>query len=248
MGVDLFPDGKTCNFDCPYCDVYTAPGEPPFDPAELDREFEEFFRVQYPAFLPDHPLRDIALSGSGEPTLSPHLAEALDSMRRARDQWAPSAGLVLITNSTMLGDPKTAEILGRRVEEAGLTVWAKLDAGGETMYARMSRSSVPFAELTDGLLAFSRGHPVILQTMLCQTDGDGPSPADLEEYAGTVSSLAERGARFREIHLYTTARPSMVGHTEALSDDELRPAARKIAEIVRGVPVRLFGASGELTS
>ena len=30
LGVDLFPDRKTCNFDCPYCEIF------PFDAPEAE--------------------------------------------------------------------------------------------------------------------------------------------------------------------------------------------------------------------
>ena len=245
LGVDLFPDRKTCNFDCPYCEIFPYSGEPPFRPEDLDRELAEFFEVDYPSFPPDLPLRDLTLSGSGEPTLSPHLGSALASIRAARDRWAPGADLVLITNSTTLGHPETAGLLGRYVDEAGLRIWAKLDGGNEDWYGRMSRSRVPFRDVPEGILSFSRDHAVIVQTMLCALDGLGPSDADLSDYARLLESLLGRGARFLEIHLYTQARPSPEGRTSPLSDRELGNAAGLVTRFVPGVPIRVFGRAGE---
>ncbi len=246
LGVDLFPDRKTCNFDCPYCEIFPFPGEPPFRPEDLDRELAEFFEVDYPSFPPDLPLRDLTLSGSGEPTLSPHLGSALASIRAARDRYAPGADLVLITNSTTLGHPETAGLLGRYADEAGLRIWAKLDAGNEEWYGRMSRSRVPFREVVEGILSFASAHAVIVQTMLCALDGRGPSDADLADYAGMVESLLGRGARFLEIHLYTQARPSPEGRTSPLPESDLEAAADLVSRRAPGVPVRVFGRSGEL--
>ena len=247
LGVDLFPDGKTCNFDCPYCEIFPFAGESAFRPSELDRELEEFFLVDYPSFPPDLPLRDLTLSGSGEPTLSPHLGSALASIRSARDLHAPQADLVVITNSTTLGMTGTAALLARYVDEAGLRVWAKLDGGNEHWYGRLSRSRVPFREVTESILSFSSAHAVVVQTMLCALDGRRPSEADLDDYARLLDSLLGRGARFLEIHLYTQARPSPEGRTSPLPDEFLVSAAARVADRVRGVPIRVFGSRGELS-
>lgn len=247
LGVDLFPDRKTCNFDCPYCEIFPFSGQDPFRPEDLDRELAEFFEVDRPSFPPDLPLRDLTLSGSGEPTLSHHLGAALASIRKARDRHAPGADLVVITNSSTLGHPDTAALLGRYVDEAGLRIWAKLDGGNEDWYSRMSRSRVPFRDIVEGIRSFSSIHAVIVQTMLCALDGRGPSDADLSEYARLLESLLGRGARFLEIHLYTQARPSPEGRTSPLADRELREAAGLVADRVPGVPIRIFGRSGELS-
>jgi wyosine [tRNA(Phe)-imidazoG37] synthetase (radical SAM superfamily) len=246
LGIDLFPDGKRCNFNCPYCELFPFPGEPPFEPAELDRELGEFFHIEYASYLPGTPLRDLCLSGSGEPTLSPHLGEALASMRRAQARFAPEAALVLITNSTNLGDEATAALLGRFVDEAGLRIWAKLDGGSEAMYSRMNRSSVPFEKIVSGIRSFSRKHPVVVQTMLCEVDGAGPSARDLSDYGDLLASFLKDGAQVREVHLYTQARPSPEGRTAALPDDFLLKAAAGIADRLGDLPVRVFGPAGEL--
>ena len=246
LGIDLFPDGKRCNFDCPYCEIFPFTGEPSFDPEELGRELDFFFRVEYPSFLPDTPLRDLALSGSGEPTLSPYLGSALDSMRSARDRHAPEAGLVLITNSTNLGDSGVAATLGRLVDDAGLRIWAKLDGGSEAMYRRMNRCPIPFERIIQGIRSFSRKHSIIIQTMLCKVDGQPPLESDLEGYGGLLADLIRGGSRICEVHLYTQARPSPENRTTPLPDEFLRKAASGVSNRLDGVPIRLFGSAGEI--
>jgi histidinol dehydrogenase len=142
LGVDLFPDGKRCNFDCPYCEVFPFRGEADFEAEALDRELETFFLTEYPAYLPEHPVRDLALSGSGEPTLSPHLEKALASMRSARDRMAPGAALVLITNATTLGSGRIAELLGTVRGRGGPAGLGQAGRRRRTAYARM-RAAVP---------------------------------------------------------------------------------------------------------
>ncbi|HSV57002.1 MAG TPA: hypothetical protein VLH39_07860 [Magnetospirillaceae bacterium] len=245
LGIDLFPDRKTCNFDCPYCEVFPFQGGSPFRSGDLDRELDRFFLEDYPSFPLYPPIRDLCLSGSGEPTLSPHLNEALSSIRSARDRWAPGADLVVITNSTTLGHRETAAVLGRFVEESGLRLWAKLDGGGEARYRLMSGSEIPFGEVVEGILSFSRLRSVVIQTMLCSIDGLEPLESDLKEYARLLESMADRGARFSGIHLYTQARPSPGGRTFPLEDRYLLEAAALVAARA-AAPVRVFGTRGEL--
>ncbi len=78
-------------------------------------------------------------------------------------------------------------------------------------------------------------------------DGRGPSDADLADYAGLVEDLLGRGARFLEIHLYTQARPSPEGRTSPLPEADLSAAADLVSRRAPGVPVRVFGRTGELS-
>ena len=270
LGINLFPDGKDCSFDCPYCEVFPQPGGAAFDPALLREELAEFASV-YAAGLP--PLRDISLAGKGEPTLSLFLPEALAAAAEARRLFPAalgSASLVVITNSTGFLEAGTADLLRRYVEEEGLVVWAKLDAGTEAWYRRVNRCPIPFEKLLSGLEAFARESPVVLQTMLCALppegvpagtadpagtagrggatglpEAEGPSEGELGAYAERVLSLLGAGARIRELHLYTQSRPSFEGLSAALPDAELL----RLAALLRPrlpLPIRVFGSEGEL--
>src|SRR6266849_4138927 len=86
IGVNLNLD-KVCNFDCPYCQVdRTGPGkEQRLDLVRIGEEVEALLAavdgsgvVRLPLFDKlqdgDKMLRDVALSGDGEPTLVPEFA------------------------------------------------------------------------------------------------------------------------------------------------------------------------------
>lgn len=256
LGLNLFPDAKVCSFDCPYCEVFTPPG-----PSAgcslllLEAELEAFLGAGYREAWAPEPVRDICLSGNGEPTDSPRLAEVLAlcaRFRRSHPDILAASSLVLITNSTGFLKPEIRALLERYSRDEGLVVWAKLDAGGEDAFRRMSGlgSGLAKAEfgldaIVEGLLLFARSSPVVIQTMLCQVAGRGPSDAEVADCASLLSRLVAGGARIAEVHLYTFARPSPGGRCSALGEEELR----RRADFVRGASglrVRAFGAASEL--
>ena len=251
LGVNLFPDAKRCSFDCPYCEVFPHPGlgaGGPFDEVELEAELGAFLDRGYAEAWAPEPIRDLCLSGDGEPSLSPRLGPALEVLARARRLRPGLLGrtdLVLITNSTGFLLPETAALLGRAVDEEGLVVWAKLDSGDEEGFRRMSRSSHRLSEIVSGIASFASEHPLVIQTMLCEVEGAAPGEDALRDYAGLLARLAAGGARVSAVHLYTKARPSPEGGTAPIADAPLAAAARLVASRVP-FPVRAFGAAGEI--
>jgi len=268
LGINLFPDAKTCDFDCAYCEVEAGRGGPAFDIAGLERELGEYAARDVPGGKGDR-LCDIAFSGDGEPTLSPFLGEALAAAAGARARWPEVYGgtrLILITNSTGFLDPGVTAILHRHVELHGLEIWAKLDAGTEDWYRRIDRRGPSLEVLADGIGSFAHSHSIVLQTMRCLLapfvggQPAAPPAADEEAYAALLSGLLGRGARFGEIHLYTLARRATSGLCSALPDAELAAlGARLVAGLGSGFrhglpgspaavppPVRVFGQHGEI--
>jgi histidinol dehydrogenase len=263
LGLDLFPDGKRCSYDCPYCEVFPSEGAPAFDPGRLREELDRYAALASgrPAMLP----RDISIAGRGEPSLSPWLATALEAAaaaRRRHPEVYGAAALVLITNATGFLEPSVSALLGASVEEEGLSIWAKLDAGTESLHAAMSRSAFSLARVEEAILGFSRAHVLTIQTMLCRLaatrGGEALAPPDGEVTAAgrLLGGLLRRGARIGEVQLYTMARPSPEGLCAPFEDRELLRRAALWSEAARGeaargeaatLPaVRVFGALGEL--
>lgn len=255
LGVNLFPDGKRCSFDCAYCEVGPAAGALPFSLSAFEEELETWARRA--AAEGRRPV-DIAFAGDGEPCLSPELGPALGlaaEARRRRPGLLGSAKLVLITNSTGFLDPGTAEVLHGFVAGEGLEIWAKLDAGSESWYRRMNRRGPPFEALLEGLLSFSRRSPLLVQSLWCSlAPGPGRKPeappeGEIRAFASLLLRLLEGGAKIGELQLYTQSRPAPLGLTAPLSDGELLALAATCVDEAAGralPPLRLFGAAGEL--
>jgi histidinol dehydrogenase len=260
LGVNLFPDAKVCAFDCPYCEVF-LPSDTRLGPGfgscagsrripidALEGALEGFLDLGYLAEWAPERIRDICISGNGEPTMSPSLEDALDlcaRIRRSRAKFLGSTALVLITNSTGFMDPSTSAVLERACRDEGLVVWAKLDAGSEASFRLMSGTDIGLSRIAGGLLSFARRAPVVIQTMLCEIDSAEPSEDDVADYAGLLSRLAAEGARINEVQLYTFSRPSPGGRCSSLPDEFLVRAAAAVRGST-GLRVRAFGARAEL--
>jgi histidinol dehydrogenase len=243
LGVDLFGAGKKCSFDCPYCEVFPFPAGQAFEIGRLEAEFAAFFRETRAREFPGTPLRDICLSGSGEPTLSPHLEEALYAMAAARGRYCPEAELVVITNGTGFASASATEALERFVRKVSLKAWVKLDAGTESWYRTMNRGALPYGELLAGIERYALLHPLTIQTMVCEVEGRAPDGGEVAAYASRLATLLDKGAEIEQVQIYTQARPAPEGSTAPVPDRVLVEIAQRVREITQGrVPVRTYGA------
>lgn len=274
IGVNLNPD-KACNFDCPYCQVDRSV-LPARGKIDLDRLVYEVRALvlatdeqgvsRLPRFsaLPAERrrLRDVALSGDGEPTMAPEFPEAC---RRLRDlQKAARAGtlaredgsatgsrtpagtgfradfkLILITNATLLDREPVRRGIGFLLEEMG-EVWAKLDAGSEAWYQRVNVSKVSLDRVQEGITALGRVHPVTLQSFFCRLGGEAPSTLEMDRYLGRLQAMKAAGARIREVQLHTLARKPANSEVGAVEGSFLEEVRRRILEEV-GIEARIYG-------
>jgi len=200
VGINLFPDRKTCTFDCPYCEVFPFAGAQAFSLSLMENALADALAG---ARRQGIPVRDICFSGNGEPTISPHFPAALEAAFRA----AVNIDLVLITNGTGLLRDETFELLCR-AGERGLRIWLKLDAGTPLWYQAMARCNIPFEQLTAKIRAFVKRAPVTLQTMICAVNGEPPPAEDARAWESLATELACSAAELREVQIYGKARPA----------------------------------------
>jgi len=260
VGINLFPDGKRCSFDCPYCEVRPFVGNRVFSAEALEAELEAFLAAGYKAAWAPQPVRDLCVSGNGEPTLSPHLWEALEicaaARRRHPDILAPGAcPIVIITNSTGFMDEETARRLAEFARSEPLDIWAKLDAGSQERFALMSRSSYRLDDISDALGDFARSTPITIQTMVCGMDGaaggavgaaaKAVNDAEALSYAARVDAMLEKGAAIKAIQVYTLVRAPLEAGISALSDEAvMRFVGLVSGALNRPLPVYGYGERG----
>jgi histidinol dehydrogenase len=267
IGINLFPERKTCTFDCPYCEVFPpdaadsgssvasggiqGSGLGDRIPLRLERDLHEFFDTIYPRSFAPEPIRDLCISGNGEPTVSPHLKACLgilESLRLRHPESLSDVPIVVITNSTGFLSSETCAILADSSARGKLDIWAKLDAGDRKTFGLMSGSGYEFDEILSGLLAFSLKTPVIVQSMLCSVGDFTPDLREIRSRAGILAGLLEAKAMMRELHLYTLARPACHPGVRPLPDGAMLEAARVFASILPpSFPVRSFGSRGSLS-
>jgi len=220
VGVNINPD-KNCNFKCVYCEV---PRDQDLGGERLDVEqmaaelkrtliFVQSGRLRerpwYRA-LPDEllQLRHVALSGDGEPTLSPNFAEALQAVVHVRALCGfPFFKLVLITNATGLDLPHVHHGLKHitRSDE----VWAKLDGGTQAYLNKVNRAEVPLGKILSNILAFARQRPVVIQSLFPAIYDEEPPLEEIEQYARRLLDLKKAGAQISLVQIYSATRPSL---------------------------------------
>ena len=142
LGVDIIPY-KTCSFDCIYCELgkTTCKTIEPVGTVSPEAVLKELKEV-----LASSPLTIdyITLSGSGEPTLHPHLDLIIKGIKKIS-----SAPVALITNSSLLFKDEILE----KVLEADVII-PSLDAPDPAVYQTVNRPdpSLTFDQLIEGLI------------------------------------------------------------------------------------------------
>ena len=224
VGVNLFPDKKSCIFDCPYCEVFpfspgTARRQNALSPGQMEEDLRDAIATALERKIP---VKDICFSGNGEPTMSPYFPEALERAGRVRTELVNAAELVLITNGTGLLDERLFSLLRSAALgmlcPPGLNIWLKLDAGTPQWYKKMNRCDIPFEKIVEKIEKFASCAPVTLQTMICAVDGEAPPPEEADAWeklvlklavaAAAESALSPAGLSLRKVQIYGKARPS----------------------------------------
>ena len=214
MGINLFPDQKSCPFDCPYCEVFPFSTNAVFSLQQME---EDLRSVIADAGGRNIPVMDICFSGNGEPSLSPDFSEALKLATSIRGELAPSAKLVLITNGAGLLDQKIFPLLVEAAAPSNegdnplaLDIWLKLDAGTPHWYQLINRAEIPHDKLIAKIKEFAALAPFTIQTMLCTVEGKAPSEEEARAWENLVVELAAIApiGRIRKIQIYGKARPS----------------------------------------
>ncbi|MDO5553728.1 MAG: radical SAM protein [Planctomycetia bacterium] len=254
IGINLSPNHE-CTFRCLYCQVPSFCAADKAKPREVDTELltEELrfiahtvltgslFDAERFRHVPQESrvLRDFALSGDGEPTLSPSFPDAVATLVKVRRELAlDSLKLVLITNATRLNEPEVQKSLELLMNNGG-EIWAKLDAGTQDDYLRINRSSVPFDRILSNIEETARRWPIWIQTMALRQSGRTPEVHEFDSYCQRVQTLLAAGAKIRGIQLYTVARTPADPAVNALTDEEMDALAAQIKRQT-GLLIRVY--------
>jgi wyosine [tRNA(Phe)-imidazoG37] synthetase (radical SAM superfamily) len=250
VGVNMNPD-RRCNFDCVYCEV-SRQGPVRERRLEVDVMATELAQTlewvqagqlrQLPCYrnMPAEllPLRHVALSGDGEPTLCPVFAEAVQAVVhvRARGQF-PFFKIVVITNGTGLDLPEVQHGLKFLIHQD--EVWAKLDAGTPEYMARVNRPQVGFEKVLANLLLVGRQRPIIIQSLFPLLEGQEPPDEEIDAYAARLRQLRSSGAQITLVQIYSASRPSMRSDCAHLPLKSLSRIAHKVRDAT-GLEVEVF--------
>lgn len=232
LGVNLSPvDGKTCTFDCRYCEAgfnAQGPGKAGIPSrAEVRRLLQEKLAEMRSQ---NQPLDVITFSGNGEPTIHPDFAGIIDDTIALRDEYFPKAGVSVLTNGTMVSRPEVAEALNRVDNNC-----VKIDSAIPDTVTRLDRPTQSSYNIEDVIASCQQnfGHNCIVQTMMCR--GDDVDNSTAEE----IDALCEAYKRINphEVQLYSIDRQAPDHTLQRIPPEELRVIGAEIQQRT-GIPVQ----------
>ena len=219
VGVNMNPDRK-CDFNCVYCEVdRTAPLlEKRLDVEAMAVELKKTIAFVRSGQLRERPwyhnlpdellqLKHVALSGDGEPTLSPDFAEAMQAVVHVRALGGfPCFKLVLITNTSGLDLPQVQQ--GLRYLTRNDEIWVKLDGGTQAYINKVNRSEVPLEKILSNISLLGRQRPLIIQSLFPAINQEEPPSEEIEAYAKRLLDLKNAGTQISLVQIYSATRPT----------------------------------------
>lgn len=258
IGVNLNPD-KFCNFDCAYCEVdrSTIPTDTQIDLDVLATELEYMLARAHDGGMGELPgyesvpedllkLKEVALSGDGEPTLCPMFAEVVETVVHVRAKCLfPFFKLVLITNATGLHLAQVRE--GLKLLTSKDEIWAKLDVGSQACLEQINRPKssplncpqVTLGHVMDNILALGIQRPIVIQSLFPALGGRGPAPDQITAYAERLNELKQAGAQISLVQIYSAHRPAAGPNCGHLPLRTLSGIAREVRKIT-GLKTEVF--------
>jgi len=244
IGINCMLNGA-CSFDCIYCQIRRSPEKkkltfPNTDEIifELEKLLSIYRQTKLAGHFPDieeknRILRDIALSGDGEPTLYPHFTELCRALQKIQGECPETPKLILITNAAQICDGM----------EYLTEIWGKLDAGTDESLRFIDRpqKKIDIALIENNLKSIVSRFPLRIQTMLCEAQGKIPSEAEIENYAQIVQRIYETSPQnLLGIQLYSTVRPTAENSVQPLPKEFLENVKRILQEKNSKLPVEVF--------
>ncbi len=249
IGVNMNPD-KFCNFDCVYCEVdrHEIRSHAQVNLDLLSAELRAMLNLarekrirELPGYesAPEHllQLKELALSGDGEPTLCPNFAEVVGTIVHLRAQGTfPFFKIVLITNATGLHLSQVQQGLDLFAQED--EVWAKLEVGTNQAMDKINRPKISplicptpsLAQVVENILALGRKRPVVIQSLFPLLEGQEAAPEEVEQYIERLRELKERGAQISLVQVYSAHRPAVQANCCHLPLKSLSRIAQHVRE------------------
>jgi wyosine [tRNA(Phe)-imidazoG37] synthetase (radical SAM superfamily) len=243
VGVN-FNTNNACNWQCIYCQVpdLTIGAAPELDFGLLAAELRGFLeQVRSGAFyrrfqVPEdqRTIKDIALSGNGEPTSVPRFAEAVELIGNiaAEAGLFPASRYVLITNGSLVHRPKIQEGL-KALNRFGGEVWFKLDSATPEGRRLINKAGQGIEASLNNLVLASGCCRTKVQICLVDIDRQGFAEQERTALLEALQAVRQQSP-VREILLYTIARPSLRPEAGRLGRMP-EPAMQAFAEALRAL-------------
>lgn len=241
IGIN-FNINNACNWRCIYCQVpdLKVGAAPDLNFQLLEDELRFFLGDVlngdfYQCFHVDEDkrvIKDIAISGNGEPTSLKDFDKAVELIGKVATEVGilPQSNFVLITNGSLLHRPSVQSGL-KTLKEYGGEVWFKLDSATQEGRALINNTGQSWQASVDNLLLCARLCPTKLQICLLDYDKQGLSQKEKNAFLDLLKGIKASGCELKHVMLYTIARPSQQpesGRLERLSAETLNAFADEI--------------------
>ena len=250
IGVNMNPD-KRCKFNCEYCEVDRATPalENSMDVEVMADELQrtlwlassgELRNLHYQQDTPGDllKLRHVALSGDGEPTISPNFLDAVRAVIHVRALGRfPFFKIILITNAARLDSREVQD--GLKMFTLQDEVWAKLDAGTQAYMDKVNRPACSLEKILSNILLVARQRPVTIQSLFPLLNHEEPSAEEIGQYARRLKELKEAGAQIPLVQIYSATRPPAHPNCDHLPLKTLAGIAERVRE-VSGLNAEVF--------
>ncbi len=252
IGINLNPN-NACNWRCVYCQVpnLARGAAPEIDLFQLEDELSGLmedalhgsFFERYPLPEEQRTIRDIAISGNGEPTSCREFDAVIGVIGRvcAEFELFGAIKLVLISNGSLMAKPEVQRGLAHWSELGG-EVWFKLDRATEEGIRLVNNVNLAPETVLRHLEICARLCPTWIQTCWFALDGVAPAEAERQAYLDFLAEAGLREIPVEGVLLYGLARPSMqveAPRLSALPAVWLEDLGRRIE--AAGLPVRVSG-------
>ncbi|WP_333874096.1 radical SAM protein [Methylobacter sp.] len=219
IGIN-FNTNNACNWRCIYCQVpdLKIGAAPDLDFQLLEDELRFFlddvlngdFYQRFQVDEDKQVIKDIAISGNGEPTSLKDFDRAVALIGRVATEAGvlPQSNFVLITNGSLIHRPSVQNGL-KKLKEYGGEVWFKLDSATEEGRALINNAGQSCQASVDNLLLCAKLCPTKLQTCLLDYDKQGLSPKEKDAFVDLLRNIKTKGCVLNGVMLYTIARPSL---------------------------------------
>lgn len=247
IGIN-FNTNNACNWRCVYCQVpdLSIGSAPELDFELLGAELTEFLQdvltgTFYERFQLEPELRvikDIAISGNGEPTSVKGFAKAIAIITQIVEQAnIPDAfQYVLITNASLMHQQDVQAGL-RLFNQYSGQVWFKLDSATDRARETINHSALSLQRQIENLISSAKLCSTWVQTCMLSYDEKSDvglvSTHEQEAYLALLKEVLQ-STTLQGVMLYSLARPSLQPEAVSISSVTLEQM-NAFAERIRGL-------------
>ncbi|OAI28534.1 radical SAM protein [Methylomonas koyamae] len=226
IGINFNPN-NACNWHCVYCQVpdLQRGNALEMDFALLEQELRAFltqvlngdFYQRFNIPEPQRVIKDIAISGNGEPTSLKNFDRAVELIGDIASQAGvfPASRYVLISNGSLIHQPAVQQGL-RSLARYNGELWFKLDSATESGRKLINHTGQSQQKLLEHLKVAAELCRTKLQTCVFSYRFAW-SDQEKQAYLALLKQLREMGINIEQVMLYSLARPSLQAEAAELA-------------------------------